>query len=196
MPVLIPSRRGVRIFKNAAAILFAAIFSCAGASSRAQEISKEYQVKAVFIFNFTHFVVWPTNSFSTTNSPLTIGVLGDDPFGDFLAATVSSESVNGHPLKIEHYRSVQDAKDCQILFISRSEKGNMEKILSSLKNSGVLTVSDAENFSEQGGIIGFLTTPQNKIHFVINANAAKKAGLNISSKLLRLADIVETKPGA
>jgi hypothetical protein len=195
VPVLIPSPRGARILKNAAAILFAAIFSCAGASSRAQEISKEYQVKAVFLFNFTHFVAWPTNSFSSTNSPLTIGVLGDDPFGDFLAATVRGENVNGHPLKIEHFRRVQDAKACQVLFISRSENGNMEKILSSLKGSDVLTVSDAGNFSEKGGIIGFLTTPQNKIHFIINMNAAKNAGLTISSKLLRLADIVETKSG-
>lgn len=189
MPVLISSR----LLKNAAAILFAALFSCAAASSRAEEISKEYQVKAAFLFNFTHFVTWPTNSFSDTNSPLIIGILGNDPFGNFLTATVHGENVNGHPLEVRRFRDLAEVNDCQLLFISRSEGKDIETILSNLKNRDILTVSDMENFSRRGGDIEFVTTAQNKVHFHINVNAAKNAGMTISSKLLRLADIVETE---
>lgn len=171
-----------------------ALFFCGGMDLSAQaEISKEYQVKAAFLFNFTHFVDWPTNAFSDAQSPLTIGILGDDPFDNFLDATVRGENVNGHPLIIQRFRRVEDATNCQVLFISRSEGKKMAGILAQLNGRDILTVSDADDFSEKGGDIGFVTTEQNKIHFHINVNAAKNAGLTISSKLLRLADIVETE---
>jgi hypothetical protein len=153
------------------------------------EVSKEYQVKAVFLFNFAQFVTWPPAVFTSADEPFRIGVLGDDPFDGFLDETVSGEKVEGHPLVVQRYASAADVKDCRILFISRSESGRMEDILAGLKDKGVLTVGDTEGFVKSGGIIRF-AMEGNKIHFKINLEAAKRANLVISSQVLRLAEIV------
>ena len=152
--------------------------------------SKEYQVKAVFLFNFSQFVEWPTNAFPEAQTPLVIGVLGEDPFGTYLEETVRGETVNNHPLVIQHYRRAEDIKACHILFISRSEADRLGRILESLKGRNILTVGDIEGFARQGGMIRFVTE-KNKIHLRINLEAAKAASLTISSKLLRPAEIVD-----
>jgi len=171
-------------------VVSASLFSGALELQAQTEISKEYRVKAVFLFNFAQFVAWPTNVFPESQAPLTIGVLGDDPFDSFLDETVQGENVNGHPLVVQRYRKIEDAKNCQILFISRSENDQMGRILADLKGKHILTVGDMEGFAKNGGIVRFVTA-QNKIHFRINLAAAKSANLTISSKLLRLAEIVE-----
>jgi hypothetical protein len=171
-------------------VLSALFFSGARELPAQTGISREYQVKAVFLFNFAQFVEWPTNALSDTQIPLTIGVLGDDPFDGFLDDTVRGEKVDGHPLAIQRCRNVGDAKNCQILFISRSESSRMETILVGLKDRNILTVSDIEGFAKNGGVIRFVTEG-NKIRFRVNLEAAKNANLTISSKMLRLAEIVE-----
>lgn len=157
---------------------------------RAQpDVSREYQIKAVFLFNFAGFVNWPSDTFSNAQQPLVIGVLGEDPFDDYLDATVRGEKVHGHPLIVRRFNSLQDVKNCQILFISRSEQRRLGEVLAGLKGKNILTVSDIDRFPEDGGMIGFITV-QNKIHFKINPVAARNADLTLSSKLLRLAQIV------
>jgi hypothetical protein len=151
-------------------------------------VSKEYQVKAVFLFNFAQFVQWPPAVFTRPDQPFCIGVLGDDPFDAFLDDTVQGEKVEGHPLVIRRYASSDDVKACQVLFISRSEAKRMEGILAGLKDRTILTVGDTEDFIKSGGVIRFVTE-KNKIHFRINLEAAKRVHLSISSKVLRLAEI-------
>ena len=152
--------------------------------------SREYQVKAVFLFNFSQFVEWPDKAFSSDKAPLVIGVLGDDPFGHYLDDIVSGEKVNGHPLIIQRYHNIQEASTCHILFIN---KGEMDKTdITNLKGNNVLTVSDDPSFIQKGGMIRFFTS-NNKIQFQINPEVAKAGGLTISSKLLRLAEIVPNK---
>jgi hypothetical protein len=180
--------RNLKKFIRLAAI--ALLFSGAPGLPAQTEISREYQVKAVFLFNFAQFVAWPTNAFSDAQTPLTIGVLGDDPFDSFLDETVRGEKIGDHPLVIQRYRRVEDVQDCQILFISRSEGRRTERILAGLKGKNILTVGDVDDFIKDGGIVSFITE-ENKIHFKINLKAAKNANLTISSKLLRLAKIVE-----
>jgi hypothetical protein len=151
--------------------------------------SKEYQVKAGFLYNFAHFTEWPTNALADTNSPFVIGILGDDPFSTDLDELVRGEKVNNHPLIIQRYQQVEEIKACHVLFVSRSETKRLERIFTSLKSRSILTVGDVENFAKRGGMIRFVTE-QNKIHFRINLEAAKAANLTISSKLLRAAEIV------
>lgn len=159
--------------------------------ARAQaDVSKEYQIKAVFLFNFTQFVNWPSAVFTRADEPFCIGILGDDPFDAFLDETVRGEKVNDHPLMVQRYHSVSDITNCQVLFISRSESKRMDQILASLKDRNILTVSDIDGFAKSGGVIRFVTE-QNKIHFRINLAAAKNAGLTISSQMLQLAEIVQ-----
>jgi hypothetical protein len=149
----------------------------------------EYQLKAVFLFHFAQFVDWPSEAFPEAQTPLVIGVLGEDPFGAHLDETVRGEEVNNRPLVVQRYRQVEEVKTSHILFISRSEADRLEQIVAALKGRHILTVGDAIGFARHGGMIGFVTE-KNKIRLRINLEAAKAANLTISSKLLRPAEIV------
>jgi len=150
---------------------------------------REYEVKAVFLFNFARFVEWPASAFSETESPLVIGVLGQDPFGPYLDETVRGEMVNKHRLTVERYSRVEDIKKCHILFIGGSEKDRLKQILAKLNGTNILTVGDSDDFARNGGMIRFVTE-KSKIRLRINLEAVKAASLTISSKVLRPAEIV------
>lgn len=152
-------------------------------------VLREYQIKALFLFNFAQFIEWPAAMFSTAEAPLTIGVLGEDPFGADLDEIVRSEKIAGHTLTIRRYRRIEDIDRCHILFISRSENARLEQIFLRLAGRATLTVGDIENFCKRGGMIRFVTENK-KIRLRINLQAAQRAGLTISSKLLRPAEII------
>jgi hypothetical protein len=157
------------------------------AAAKAPAQSKEYQIKGAFLYNFAQFVAWPPEAFPDNQSPLVIGVLGENPFGDFLDGLVQGAKVNSHPLVVQHYNQASEIQGCDILFISRSEAKQVDEILADLKGRDILTVSDIDGFTAKGGIIQF-TTENNKIRFQINLEAAKAASLSISSKLLKCAE--------
>jgi hypothetical protein len=173
-------------------ILFA-FLAGTGAVALAQGAS-EYDIKAVFLFNFSQFVEWPESAFAHEQAPLVIGVLGRDPFGSALQDAVRGETVNGRTLAVRHYPELADVADCHILFIDRTQQPRLEEILSTLSERNCLTVSDAEGFAQAGGVIQFVTI-DNRIRLQINLDAAKLANLTISSKLLRPAQIVTTARG-
>jgi hypothetical protein len=149
----------------------------------------EYQVKAVFLFNFAQFVEWPARAFPGPQAPFIIGVLGQDPFGSELDAVARGETVDKRSLVIQRYRNISELHDCNILFIARSEMGELPKILEALKGRSILTVSDADE-GDQSGIMIRLLTRSNRIRLRIDVGAARAGNLVISSKLLRPAEIV------
>jgi hypothetical protein len=149
----------------------------------------EYQVKAVFLYNFAQFIEWPAAAFPSEGTPFVIGVLGDDPFGVELDAVVRGESVAGHPLLVRRYRQASEVESCHILYISDSEAARLGQILKAFKGRSVLTVGDTEDFAISGGMIHFVTE-SNRIRLRIRLGAALAEQLTISSKLLRLAEIV------
>jgi hypothetical protein len=151
-------------------------------------ISTEYQIKAVFLYNFARFVDWPAKVFPDSSAPVVIGVLGDDPFGSYLDETVRGEKVNGHALNVQRYRRVSDIKSCQVLFIGRSENGRLDQIVASLRGRSILTVGETDDFTARGGMIR-LATENNKVRMRINLEVVKAANLRISSKLLSVAEI-------
>ena len=161
----------------------------ASTASAPAEPVREYQIKAVFLFNFTQFVEWPPGAFSDARSPFVIGVLGEDPFGTYLDDVVRGERVDDRPLVVQRCRNTEGAAACHILFISRSEAPRFEQILTDLRGRNILTVGDAKDFARRGGMIR-LFTENNKIRLRINVDAAKAAGLTISSKLLRPSEVV------
>jgi hypothetical protein len=169
--------------------LWLALFCLGLNEARGETISREYPLKAVFLLNFAQFTDWPTNAFEETNSPFVIGVLGSDPFGSLLSETFRNEQVNGRKLVVEHYRHIEDVKTCHILFISQSESRQVNKIAADLKGRPVLTVSDIENAEDDGVCVQFITE-KNKIRLRINMDSLKAADLTMSSKLLRVAEIL------
>ncbi len=144
------------------------------------------QVEAVFLFYFSQFVDWPPSAFAAAGSPIVIGVLGDDPFGDALDQAVAGERVNGRPVVVRHLNGIAEATGCHILYISSSEAPRLLQILSALKGHNVLTVSDLDHFAQSGGMIRFVLIDQH-VRLRVNAQAAQAAGLKLSSKLLRAA---------
>ena len=157
----------------------------ADASAQASQPS-EYQIKAAFLFNFAKFVEWPPESFAGETSPLVIGILGDSPFGGDLERTIQNKTINNRSIVIKQLHSLAEATNCQVLFISTSEKKRLAEIFDGLRGTSVLTVGEMDRFTEAGGMINFVAEG-NKIRFQINDAAAKDAGLKISSKLLSLA---------
>jgi hypothetical protein len=172
-------------------IFLAFLFVISSLQLQAQRQS-EYNVKAVFLYNFTHFIEWPSSSFQSPDAPFVIGILGTDPFQSKIDDAVSGEKVDEHPIVVQRYQSLKDLKNCHILFISalsNKEPLKIKETLATLPNKNILTVSDLPDFATNGGMIRFITK-QNKIKLEINLNASKEANLQISSKLLQLAKIV------
>ena len=146
----------------------------------------EYQLKAAFIFNFAKFVDWPAKAFAEESSPIVIGVLGDDPFGEELKRTILNKAVAGRSVTNRSVSSIEEARSCHILFISTSEKQRLREIFDGLRGASVLTVGETDQFTEAGGMINFVIRDK-RIRFEIRDDIARDAGLKISSKLLSLA---------
>lgn len=152
----------------------------------------EYEVKAVFLYNFTTFVQWPAEALGKEKEPFVIGVLGSNVFGSRLQETIEGESVHGHPIVAREFNNIGSLTPCHILFIVRNSGLAYESHLNEIKTQAVLTVSDDPEFMQNGGII-YLYNENNKIRLQINADRASGAGLTISSKLLRLAKLYKER---
>jgi hypothetical protein len=149
----------------------------------------EYEVKAAFIYNFAKYTRWPEASASETRKPFVIGVIGRDPFGQALDDAMRGRSLEGRAVVVRRFSKVAEVADCDILFVSSSEKNNLQSIFEVLHQAPVLTIGDMDRFAERGGMIN-LTTEETHVRFEINVEAAERAGLKPGSQLLRLARIV------
>lgn len=172
---------------------FAALAGLLGGGVRtavaASPAATEYEIKAAFLLHFSRFVEWPASAFAARNAPLFICVLGDDPFGPVLEEIVRNEMVDSHPIAVGRYRLADNVDRCHILFVSRSAEPLQQQILDQVRDKNILTVSDNEEFTRRGGVIGFVTV-NGKIRLQVNRSSAERADLRISSRLLRLADEV------
>lgn len=158
--------------------------------SVSQTVDREYKIKAAFLFNFTQFVEWPPAVLPEANTPVVIGVLGENPFGSYLGNLISGEQVNGHPIVMQQYKNVEEIKICHILFINETEINKLKQAITTLKGQSILTVSDAPDFIEEGGMVRFVKR-NNKLRIQINPLPVKEAGIIISSKLLSVAEIIK-----
>jgi uncharacterized protein DUF4154 len=160
--------------------------------------SAEYLIKAGFIYNFANLVQWPSSSFAQADSPIVIVILGEDHFGTTLDRALDGKKVNARSFVIKRAKSISELqrtlgpqKDCQILYVSSSEMPHLSDAIQMLKGVPVLTIGETPGFARNGGIIN-LILEDNKVRFEVNVAAAKEADLNISSRLLALARIVQS----
>jgi YfiR/HmsC-like len=190
---LLSHRRGRRSISVAAP--WFAVLLCLSATSLAQQVHPtESQVKAAYLFNFGKFVQWPIDHGPSGDS-FALCVLGQDPFGPVLDATVAGESINARKISVVRISKVSEAAPCNVLYISGSEGSRLGQILEAARHSGTLTVSDIPHFVEHGGIIGFVKQ-QDRIRFEVNRGAAEDSHLTLSSELLKVALRVVTKDTA
>ena len=165
--------------------------STAGAE---EEMPADFQVKAAFLINFPKYVDWPANAFAETNSPITVAIFGDENVANEVQNMIGSgRIIGGHPLVLKRIaREEEINRDCQILFIGASERQRIPSILEKIRGEKILTVSESDDFLEQGGIIN-LARQGRKIRLQVNLTAAGNAQLKISSRLLVAADVVKGK---
>jgi YfiR/HmsC-like len=192
------SRRSTRLLRATVVALTWTLASVT-ASGAAVSIATEYEVKAAYLFNFAKFVQWPARSVVQGNT-FPLCVLGVDPFGQVLDATIDGETIRGQKVIVRRTGDPEAAASCRVLFISASEDSELPKILAVLDGSSILTVSDMPQFSSRGGMIQLFLDDQH-IRFDVNLAAAERVGLTLSSQLLKLAVHVTSKsqrarPGA
>lgn len=145
----------------------------------------EHQVKAAFLNKLPVFVKWPEPL--RESDQIIIGVLGANPFKAYMK-DIEGQSVRGKRVVVKQIMTAREARQCHLVFIGPSEKERLGYILSTLASSPVLTVADSEGWSKQGVMINFYLE-RGSIHFEVNIEAAKNAGLTLSSQLLKLARI-------
>ena len=177
-----PSFRSLSILVGVCVIYFLAASSLARAQSKADE----YRIKAAFLFHFAQLVDWPQAALGDEKNPLTLCTFGDDPFHGDLETTVQGKSIGTHPLQVRHAKQVEQIAGCHVLFIGSAERARASQLITVLNNDAVLTVGETDDFIKQGGIIGF-RVEKDKVRFEINVEAADRAKLKISSRLLLLA---------
>ncbi len=158
-------------------------------STATAQSAPEYQVKAAFLFNFARFVEWPADAFSSADAPLQVCVLGQDPFGSDFEQVILDKAVNGHRLEVVHPSGVPQARACQILFVASSGKQQVREILQGLRTASVLTVGDMAGFAKMGGVIDFVLD-ESRVRFEINLQAAERAHLKLSARLLTVAKLI------
>jgi hypothetical protein len=148
----------------------------------------EYQLKAVFLFNFAQFVEWPETAFEGPNDDLSICLVGQDPFGDELDAVMQGEQISGRAISIRRYPDAASIEDCHLLYVRQPEH-ELRQTLQKVKGAPVLTVGETEAFTAFGGMIRF-QMEGNKVRLLVNPQPADEAHLRLSSKLLRSSRIV------
>jgi len=160
---------------------------------RAQSvISREYTIKAAYLYNFGRYVTWPKECFATAQSPFVIGVLGVDPFGDALDSIAAGKRVGGRRIVVRRFASLGEWEFCHVLFVPRSTDPQQQlDTIARLRSAHVLLVGETPGFARRGGSINFFVE-QNKTRFEINQEAAEREQLKISAKLLSLARLVRT----
>jgi len=155
----------------------------------AQSRAEEYQIKAAFLFHFAQFVEWPEGAFQEADSPLVYCTVGEDPFQGALEASFKGKMIGSHSLQVKHLKEAGAAQGCHVAFLGKAAGRHIQDELASLRGNPVLTVGETEQFVNDSGMIGF-SLEENKIRFDINLEAAERAKLKISARLLALARTV------
>jgi hypothetical protein len=189
MALVTRSRRTDRRGRWLSLLLAWTLVSALPAGSLAAGALTEYEVKAGFLYHVGWFVEWPATTVQDRAPTFIIGVLGTNPFGGVLDDVMRGKTIRERPVVIKYYQRVEEAVSSHVLFISASEEPRLPAILAVLERTPVLTVSDLERFTEGGGMIA-LRLVDRKVHFDINMDATERAGLKLSSQLLRLAKVV------
>lgn len=155
----------------------------------AAEKFTEFEVQAVLLYNVTKFVEWPGSAFRGPDEPVTLCILGDDPFISSLGL-LQGKPVRRRPIALRLLEENPTPEDrCHILFVGRSEEARFEPVLRGLGTAPVLTIASFEAFSAHGGVLSLIKNGK-RVSLLINSQASRQAGLTVNSQLLELATVV------
>ena len=145
----------------------------------------ENDIKATFLYNFTKFIEWPGPP-PQSSEPFRLCVLADSEFTTAVDRIIAGEFVEGRPLERTEPQSADDARRCGILYVARGHGERGAPLVAAVRQLPVLTVGDSPRFVENGGAIEFVLE-NNRVRFDVSPSAAQRSGLQVSSKLLRVA---------
>ena len=187
-----PARSTIGVRVLWAAIAFALLFADAGgvALAQAQEAGKRSAVEAAFLRNFARYVTWPPASFASERTPWSVCILGDDHFDDALEKTFQGRTEQGRPFEVLRTPAHDALAGCQIVYINYASSAKRRAILNELRNRPILTVGNAPQFLDEGGIIRLLAVE--RIEMGINLDQARAVSLAIPAKMLEVSrDVLE-----
>ena len=177
----------------AAALAVALLAFAAPPRGASADAPSEYELKAAFLYHFARFTEWP-DAARAKGDEFVIGIFGDDPFGTTLDDAVAGKTIGTQPIVVKRLLRLEDLGGSHILFVSGSEDGRLAQVLRSVAGRHVLVVGETPRFAERGAPIGFRSEGA-KVRFDINPAAVDRAGLKMSSQLLKLARIVRDGGG-
>jgi hypothetical protein len=169
------------------------MLAAVGSAPMRAEVSREYQLKAAFLYNFAKFVEWPAARFEGADAPIVIGVMVDNPFEDELEKAINGRQAGGRSLVVRRVTSGEEARGVHLLFVPAAQEARFAEWTESLAGAAVLTVGESGEFSGRGGVIAFVREAD-KVRFAVNLEAADAHRLKISAQLLKLAVAVHRKP--
>lgn len=172
------------LLRHGAALLALLLF-VPGAAVHAQP-NLERQVKAAYLYKFAGFVEWPEGSFAAPDSPLLIGVAGNDALADQVEQMVAGRSVNGHALTVRRLRRGASLAGVHILFIGAMEHGALAELLNAARGQSLLTVSDSSDAASLGCMVNFVVA-EDKLRFEVALRPVTGSGLRISARMLAAA---------
>jgi YfiR/HmsC-like len=146
----------------------------------------EYQVKAAYILNFVNFTEWPADALGPVTDPFRICLAGADPFGGALESTVKGEAVLGHPIAIERVTRAEGALQCQVLFVPAGSAAPTAEWLRPLASLPILVIGESNALFSEGGVVSF-AVEQGHVRFDVDRQNAQRHGVQLSSRVLRLA---------
>jgi hypothetical protein len=152
--------------------------------------SLESKVKAAFLFNFGKFIEWPEKAFRDAQDPFVFGIVGEDTFGEALESALKDKTIGGRKTAIKRFKSIEDVEPCQILFVSPSLEDGLAKVIERMRGKPVALVGEREGFAKKGGLFRFFLQ-DGSVRFEVNPEAARRAGLKVSAKLIQIAVVVK-----
>ena len=180
-------------WRQSAVGLFLALAGVLVASRIAQaQPVDEYAMRSAFLFNFAQFVDWPVEAFTGHPDRMRFCILGKDPFGPVIDRSLSGKTVQGRRIEVVRLHQVKELQPCQLVYLAAEAESHLAEVLAELRGRPVLVVGEAEGFTHRGGMIR-LFLKNDRGRFQVNHRAADEAGLRLSSKLLELAESIDSE---
>jgi hypothetical protein len=186
------ARSGRRAAHRRCTPLLVALFCASAAQGQPQ--ASEVSLKSAFLYKFIHYAEWPAEALGEPGSPISMCVIGHDDVAQVLEGAVSGRTSHDRPVVVRRLSRADQASGCHLLFVGASEAAQIDQALAQVAGQPTLTVGDVGGFARRGGIINFTRTGS-RLGFEINRGAAARAGLQLSSQLLKLSKLVPEEDG-
>jgi hypothetical protein len=154
-----------------------------------EEPSREYRIKAAFLYNLTKFITWPDEKTWAANAPIAVCIYGFNPFDTYIRK-LEQRSAKGRAIVLHFPNQPDQLRECHVVFVSQynTQKPDLQKVRAELP--ALLTVGDAHDFIANQGMVG-LVAAGNNVQLEIHLTRAREAGFSVSADLLEIAHKVE-----